>query len=284
MDDGTNKRITRVKKLNEDLRTKLEEQSEVLGVIIYGSFSENTPHQPTKHSDVDMEIVLKDEDYKKFLDNFRKWFETNFEPVLIETRVSALQKIFVTKDFVDLQFHVSKLSEFDEIDKRVMNYFHNGFTIYFDKTNSLQQKIDESIKPASEISLQQKFDKLNNGFWYFVQGTSAYIEKGQFWFGASGYWAWIYVALCKLLRIYYKKDVLENNPMKFLEKDLSPEIISRIQPLRNLETIDDLKDKMKLVVSIYSEFAQKIAKEENLNYDQNIENSVKEYISQYIEN
>ena len=92
MDDGTNKRITRVKKLIEDLRTKLEEQSEVLGVIIYGSFSENTPHQPTKHSDVDMEIVLKDEDYKKFLDNFRKWFETNFEPVLIETRVSALQK------------------------------------------------------------------------------------------------------------------------------------------------------------------------------------------------
>ena len=72
--------------------------------------------------------------------------------------------------------------------------------------------------------------------------------------------------------------------MKFLEKDLPPEIISRIQPLRNLETTDDLKDKMKLVVSIYSEFAQKIATEQNLTYDQNIENSVKEYISQYIEN
>ena len=283
MEQTEDKRVSRVRKLILGLREKLETIDEVLGLIIYGSFSENTPHQPSKYSDVDMEIVLKDKAYDSFLNNFRTWFETNFEPVLIETRVQALQKIFVTKDFVDLQFHISKLGDFDEINKRPMNYFPNGYTLYFDKTGLLQKKITISIKPAKEASRQQKFDRLNNGFWYFVQGTAPYIKKGQFWFGAAGYWAWLYVAFCKLLRMYYKKDVLENNPMKFIEKDLDSEVISRIQPLRNLETENDLKSKMQLLISLYSEYAKKISKRDNLTYDQNIEDIVKQHVSQYLE-
>lgn len=282
MDQLESDRVSRVKNLISGLKFKLEALDEVVGLIIYGSFSENTPHQPTKHSDVDMEIVLNDKAYEEFINNFRGWFETNFEPVLIETKVSTLQKIFVTRDFVDLQFHISKLSDFDEIDKRLMNYFPNGYTIYFDKTNSLQIKIDTSVKPGKEITRQQKFDRLNNGFWYFIQGTAPYVEKGQFWFGAAGYWAWMYVALCKLLRMYYKKDVLENNPMKFLERDLDPEIISRIQPLRNLETPDDLKSKMQLLILLYSEFAKKISESDHLIYDQNIEDLVKQHVGQYL--
>lgn len=276
-------RVKRIKDLLSNLKGKLELRGEVIAFIVYGSFSDSTANEPTKYSDVDVEIVVKDEEYEKFLSNFRVWFETNFEPILIETSVEHLQKIFVTKDFVDLQFHLSQLKEFDEIEKRLINYFPNGYTILFDKSGILENKIQSSLKLFQEKTPQQKFDELNNAFWYFVQGTSPYIERREYWFGAAGYWAWLYFILCKILRMYFKKEVAENNPMKQIEQDLNEEIIQRTQPLRNLETPQDLKEKMQLLISVYSEYANKISTEQNLKYDSNIENAVKQQIKQYLE-
>lgn len=282
MESSLEERIIRIKDLINQLKRKLEEQNQVISFIVYGSFSDNTDHQPTKYSDVDVEIIVENEIYREFLDKFRTWFENNFEPVLIETHVGHLQKIFVTQDFLDLQFHISKLEDFDSIDERPINYFPNGYSILFDKSNSLENRIKNSLKPSSEESPQQRLDDLNNSFWYFIQGTAPYIERKEYWFGAAGYWAWLYVILCKLLRIYFDKEAAENNPMKHLEQDLDEEIIAKIQPLRNLETIEDLKGKMQLLIDIYAEYIRKTAEKLKLIYNDNVENRVVEQIKQYL--
>lgn len=283
MEDLKNKRIGRIRSLLDGLNQKLEENSDVVAFFVYGSFSDKTDHEPTEYSDVDLEIVTTDKSYKEFIANFKTWFETNFETILIETHVAHLQKVLVTNDFITLEFHISHLSEFDEIDKRLINYFPNGYTLKFDKSNSLEDKIKKSIHPYQDKSLQQRLDELNSSFWFFIQGTSPYIERKEFWFGAAGYWAWLFGILCKVLRMYYDKEVAQNNPMKHIEQDLSEEIIQRIQPLRNLETPQDLKEKMKLLIEIYSEYVHKISQKENLTYDDHIENTVKKYVKQYLD-
>ncbi len=278
---STQEKVNLATKLIDDLRQELEKEDAVVAFIVYGSYSDKSGHPPTEYSDVDLEIVVKDKTYEDFLKNFRDWFEKKFEPVLLETSVSHLNKILLTEDFLDLQFHISKLSDFEDIAKRELNYFPSGYTIFFDKSNSLEEKIKSSFKPTEEKTPQEKFDKLNNSFWYFVQGTSPYLKRKEYWFGAAGYWAWMYVILCKLLRMYYKKEV-DYNPMKHIEMALDSEVIEKIQPLRNLETPKELKTKMQLLIEIYTEYAHKINKESNLNYDSKLETEVKEHIRQYL--
>ena len=268
------KRLGRIRKLIKSLQDKTYSQDEVLAFIVYGSFSESSGHEPTEYSDVDLEIVVKDKNYKDYLNNFRSWFESNFEPVLIETKVGHLEKIFVTNDFVDLQFHITPLSDFDRIEKRAISYFPSGYTLSFDKTRQLDSKINASIKPKQLKTLQQKFDELNSAFWYFVLGIPPYFERREYWFAAAGYWAWLYVALCKLLRMYYKKEV-EYNPMKHIEQALNKDVVEKIQPLRNLETVDQMKHKMKLLMDIFSEYAHKLVKQEGLDYNPEIEEKVR---------
>ena len=147
MGSNISERLERIRKLIKSLQDKTYSQGEVLAFIVYGSFSEASDHKPTEYSDVDLEIVVKDENCKDYLNNFRSWFESNFEPVLIETSVGYLEKIFVTNDFVDLQFHITPLSDFDRIENRAINYFPNGYTLSFDKTSLLDNKIKASIKP-----------------------------------------------------------------------------------------------------------------------------------------
>jgi predicted nucleotidyltransferase len=278
---ASNDKISHARSLIENLEKELKKENAVLAFIVYGSYSDKNDHQPTGYSDVDLEIIVKDEAYKQFLKNFRSWFEEKFEPVLLETSVSHLNKIFLTKDFLDLQFYISKLSEFDNLEERELNYFPSGYTIHFDKTDTLDEKIKSSLQPFEELLLQVRFNKLNNAFWYFVQGTTPYLRRREYWFAAAGYWAWLYVILCKIIRIYYGKEV-EDNPMKHIEQALPNEIIDKIQPLRNLETPDELKTKMQLLVDIYSEYAQKISKEHQLNYNTKLETEVREYIKQYL--
>lgn len=275
-------KINHAMKLIDELKKKLEKEDAVVSFIVYGSYSDKSDHPPTEYSDVDFEIVAKDDKYKKFLDNFRGWFENKFEPVLLETSVSHLNKIFLTEDFLDLQFYISRLSEFDSLEKRELDYFPSGYKILFDKSNSIEEKIQFSLKPAEEKTPQEKFDRLNNSFWYFVQGTSPYLKRKEYWFAASGYWFWLYMILCKLLRMYYKKEV-DYNPMKHIEKALGAEVIERIQPLRNLQTPEELKTKMRMLTDIYTDYAHKISKELNLKYNTNLEARVKEYIKQYLE-
>lgn len=274
-------RIDRVEKLINDLKNNTEKQEKVIGFIVYGSYSEASDHKPTVYSDVDLEIIVRDEAYDKYLVNFRNWFETNFEPILIETSLNHLEKIFVTNDFLDLQIHITPLSEMDKIDKRELNYFPNGYTILFDKSNSIENKIRTSIKPKKKESFQRKFDKLNNRFWYFVQGISPLIERKEYWFGAASYWAWLYVNLCQLLRIYFRKEV-EYNQLKHIEEVLEPNILEKIQSLRNLQTPQELKNKMKLLIEVYSEYVNKLTLEFNLKYDPKIEKSVKQQIKKYL--
>lgn len=282
MEEKLQQRTARVNKLIEDLKLKLETLEEVVTFIVYGSYSESTDHQPTLYSDVDLEIIVKDENYEKYLENFKAWFESNFEPVLIETRLGHLEKIFVTSDFVDLQFHITRLSDMDRINSRQLNYFPNGYSILFDKTNIIEQKIQNSLQPKRDKTDQQKFDELNSSFWYFVQGTAPYITRGEYWFGASGYWVWLYFLLTRAIRIYYHKEVAENNPLKHIEKDLPEEVLKEIQPLRNLETVNDLKNKMKLLIDVYSRYAQKINQENDLSYDPKIEDSVRVQVAHYL--
>ena len=272
------RRLSRIQKLIKSLQDKTYSQDEVLAFIVYGSFSESSDHKPTEYSDVDLEIVVKDENYKDYLNNFRNWFERRFESILIETSVGHLEKIFVTNDFVELQFHFTPLSDFDRIEKRVINYFPNGYTLSFDKTSRLDDKIKASIKPKQLKTLQQKFDELNSAFWYFVLGIPPYFERREYWFAAAGYWAWLYVALCKLLRMYYKKEV-EYNPMKHIEQALNKDVVERIQPLRNLETVDQMKHKMKLLIDIFSEYAHKLVKQEGLDYNPEIEEKVRNKVA-----
>ena len=277
MGSNISERLERIRKLIKSLQDKTYSQGEVLAFIVYGSFSEASDHKPTEYSDVDLEIVVKDENCKDYLNNFRSWFESNFEPVLIETSVGYLEKIFVTNDFVDLQFHITPLSDFDRIENRAINYFHNGYTLSFDKTSLLDNKIKASIKPKQQKTSQQKFDEINNAFWYFVLGIPPYFERKEYWFAAAGYWAWLYVALCKLLRVYYKKEV-EYNPMKHIEQALDNDVIERIQPLRNLETVDEMKHKMNMLIDIFSEYTHKLIKQEALDYNPEIEEKVKNRI------
>ena len=122
---------------------------------------------------------------------------------------------------------------------------------------------------------------MNSAFWYFIQGTAPFIARGEYWFASAGYWAWLNTALCKLIRMYYKKDV-EYNPMKHIEKALDKEVISELQPLRNLETVEDLKKKMRLLMDIYNKYAQKISKEQNLSYNKDVGVKVKEYTKQFL--
>lgn len=282
MEIPTKNRISRIKNLINKLSERLKQQDKVIGFIVYGSFSDDTKHKPTKYSDVDVEIVIKNEVYKEYLNEFRGWFENNFEPVLIETHVAHLQKIFVTNDFVDLQFHISKSDDFDRIEERSMNYFPNGYSILFDKSNSLEGKIKKSLKPASKKSSQQKFDELNNSFWYFILGATPFIKRKEYWSGGAAYWAWLYVFLCKLLRIYYGKEIAENNPMKHIEQDLGKEIIKEIQPLRNLEKPEDIKEKTWLLIKIYTKYARKTSQKLGLTYNRTIEDGVVEQIKQYL--
>ena len=277
MGSNISERLERIRKLIKSLQDKTYSQGEVLAFIVYGSFSEASDHKPTEYSDVDLEIVVKDENCKDYLNNFRSWFESNFEPVLIETSVGYLEKIFVTNDFVDLQFHITPLSDFDRIENRAINYFPNGYTLSFDKTSLLDNKIKASIKPKQQKTSQQKFDEINNAFWYFVLGIPPYFERKEYWFAAAGYWAWLYVALCKLLRVYYKKEV-EYNPMKHIEQALDNDVIERIQPLRNLETVDEMKHKMNMLIDIFSEYTHKLVKQEALDYNPEIEEKVKNRI------
>lgn len=277
MNSDISERIGRIQKLIKSLQDKTYSQEEVLAFIVYGSFSKASDHEPTEYSDVDLEIVVRDENYKDYLNNFRSWFESNFEPVLIETKVGHLEKIFVTNDFVDLQFHITPLSDFDRIEKRAINYFPNGYTLSFDKTDLLDNKIKASVKPKQQKTLQQKFDELNNAFWYFVLGIPPYFERKEYWFAAAGYWAWLYVALCKLLRMYYKKEV-EYNPMKHIEQALNNDVVERIQPLRNLETVEQMKSKMNLLMDIFSEYSHKLVKEDALDYNPEIEVKVRKRV------
>jgi len=274
-------RITQIRNQISDLSSKLIQVDSVLSVIIYGSFSEASDHQPTKYSDVDLEIVVKDHDYNDFIENFRDYFEKNVDKILIETSVSYLQKVFVTYDFVDWQFHISKLSDFDNIDKREINYFPNGYRILFDKSCSIFKKIQDSTKPVSEIKLNDKLNRLNNAFWYFVQGTSPFIKRKEYWFAAAGYWAWLFNCLCKLLRIYYDKEV-EYNSMKHIETALPTEIINKIKPLRNLEKPRDLKDKMNLIIKIFSEYIKMTYDKNDIKYDSEVENLVRKQIKKYL--
>jgi predicted nucleotidyltransferase len=269
------KRIERINSLIKKLKERLGQEDEVIAFIIYGSFSDSSDHQPTLYSDVDLEIVVKDEQYQEYLNNFKSWFEANFETVLIETSVSHLQKIFVTNDLVDLQFHISRFSDFDKLDKRELNYFPSGYSVYFDKSSQLNSKIKASLKPFEARKPQEEFDKLNNAFWYFILGTVPYIVRSEYWFAAAGYWAWLYVILCKLLRFYYKKEV-EYNPMKHIEGALPKEVIEKIKPLRNLETKEDLMAKMQILIDVYSEYARKISKEHDLTYIEDVEKKVKQ--------
>ncbi|MBU1256060.1 aminoglycoside 6-adenylyltransferase, partial [Patescibacteria group bacterium] len=209
--------------------------------------------------------------------------EKELEPILIDTSVSHLQKIFVTNDFINLEFHISIASDFDHIDKRDLNYFPNGYSILFDKSGLLNNKIVNSIQPSQDISQQEKFDKLNNSFWFFVQSTAPFIERGEYWFAAAGYWVWMYVKLCTLLRMYSNTEV-SYNPMKHIEEILNPEIITEIQPLRNLENPSDLKNKMRLLINIYSKYAKKTANLNSLTYTSKQENKVKEYVNKYLAN
>jgi predicted nucleotidyltransferase len=282
MKSSLENRIDRVKGLINKLNELLEQHDQVIGFIVYGSFSDNTGHKPTKYSDVDLEIIVKDEAYKDFLGKFRGWFESNFEPVLIETHVTHLQKIFVTNDFIDLQFHISKIEDFERIEERSLDYFPNGYSILFDKSNALEGKIKSSLAPALEKTPQQKFDELNSSFWYFIQGTTPFIKRKEYWFCAAGYWAWLYVILCKLLRMYFGKEVKEDSPIKHIEQDLDKEILKKIQPLKNLETPQDLKAKTQLLINIYIEYANKVSEKYKLNYTPNVEKLVLMQIKQYL--
>lgn len=282
MDPALEKRINRIKALKDSLHSKLQEHEHVIGLIVYGSFSDDTDHQPTKYSDLDLEIIVDNVAFKDFLKDFKHWFEENFEPILIETRVAHLNKIFVTHDFVDLQFHISKLEEFDRIDERPINYFPNGYSLIFDKSDSIQAKINEYVEPISKKTEQQKFDELNSSFWYFVQGITTYIERQEYWFCAASCWAWLYVILGKLLRIYFEKEIGENNPFKHFEHDLEPEIVQKIQHLRNLETPNDIKAKMQALIDIYMEYIRKVAEKKGLIYDTHVEIEVIKHVEQYL--
>jgi hypothetical protein len=275
-------RVSSIKDQIKKFSDKLNELDEVLSLIVYGSFSEASDHLPTKYSDVDLEIVVEDASFDNFIQNFKPLFEQNAGKVLIDTSVSHLQKIYVTYDFVDWQFHISRISDFDNIDKREMNYFPNGYTIVFDKSDSISNRIQNSIKPDIEVKIEDKLNKLNNAFWYFVQGTSPFIERGEHWFAAAGYWAWLFNSLCTLLRIHYEKEV-KYNPMKHIETALPNEVIKRIEPLRNLEKQQDLKDKMNLIIDVFSEYIKLTYDKNTVVYDFEIENLVKKQVRQYLD-
>lgn len=276
------KRINRIQALISKLQSKTKKQEEVLGFIVYGSFSKASDHEPNEFSDVDLEIVVKDDAYAKYLENFRSWFEENFEPVLIETSVSHLNKILVTKDFVDLQLKITPFSDFDRIDKRELNYFPNGYDLAFDKTGILESKIKSSLEPTEEIPTEERISKFNTKFWYFVAGIPPYFEREEWWFAAAGYWAWLYVALCKLLRMCYGKNV-EYNPMKHIEQVLPKAVLDQIQPLRNLETPKELKSKMKRLIEIYSKHIRMLYKKNSLAYDPSVENAVLARVAGFLE-
>ena len=182
---------------------------------------------------------------------------------------------------MDWQFHISKFSDLDNIDDREINYFINSYDVIFDKTGSVVNKIEDSVKPISEIDIYDKLNKLNNSFWYFVQGTAPFIKRREYWFAAAGYWAWLFIYLCKLLRIYYDKEV-QYNPMKHIETALPKDIIHRIEPLRNLEKDKDLKEKMNLIIQIYSEYIKKVYTKNKIKYNTEIENLVRKQIKQYL--
>jgi predicted nucleotidyltransferase len=278
---NVSKRIERIQELIKSLQTKTFAQEEVLAFIVYGSFSESSDHKPTKFSDVDLEIVVKAENYNEYLNKFRSWFETNFETVLIETSVGHLEKIFVTQDFVDLQFHISQLSDFNNIEKREMNYFPNGYTLSFDKTGKLDVKIKASLKLKVKKTPQQRFDELNNAFWYFALGIPPFFERKEYWYAASCYWAWLYSNLCKLLRMYYKVES-KSNPFKHIEEALNKDVIEQIQPLRNLETTDLMKQKMNFLMDLFTEYAHRIADENSLIYHPEIGEKVRRKIKPFL--
>ena len=66
--------------------------------------------------------------------------------------------------------------------------------------------------------------------------------------------------------------------MKHIEQALDNDVIERIQPLRNLETVDEMKHKMNMLIDIFSEYTHKLIKQEALDYNPEIEEKVKNRI------
>jgi predicted nucleotidyltransferase len=280
MSKTSSKRIERVRNLLADIKEKVASQEDVLALIIYGSFSGQSDHKPTEYSDIDLEIAVKDEKIEKYLENFRSWFEKNIEPVLIETSVGHIEKIIVTKDFVDLQFTITPFEDFDRIDKREINYFVNGYEIVFDRTGKLKNKIEKSLQ-LKETSLQNKFDKLNNKFWYFIQGITPYLKRSEYWYVASSLWHWSYEPLVSIIRLNFAKET-EYNQHKHLERTMTKKVLDEIEPLRNMEKNDDIKNKLMLLIKLYKKYAKLYTQKNFLVYDENIERRVLARVKEFI--
>jgi len=246
----------------------LQENSNVAGLVLVGSYARENGYQATEYSDLELYIIVRNEkaeDFEKeLLEIVNKLGQVVFS---YKNRWAGFSTVF--DDLFRLELPLAKLRELDSVFSRPIS---QTVKVLIDKTNGeLKKALDKRPKT---IDFQKSFEYQVLDAWYMLVAAVQYYKKGEIWSSRSVLQI-VMSSIIKLMELLQDPDLLllENNKRVelFLSK-LQINLLKKASPPYDKEQVYNA---LNHIIEIFSEISKKVAKKYNYEYKIEIENEIK---------
>jgi predicted nucleotidyltransferase len=174
------------------------------------------------HSDLDLYLITRDEDFKDFYDQRRAFMQLLGEPVFIEDFDIPNIVFYILADGTEGELGLGCESRFDDI--------HSGpYKVLLDKKGILTRVVFASRKPESAEQIE-KLRRLIYWFWHNLSHFITALGRGQLW--------WARGQLEELRRDCVNLARLRNN---FADADAGHEPYFKLETLMPVEQLSSLQ-------------------------------------------
>ncbi|MDO8570632.1 MAG: aminoglycoside 6-adenylyltransferase [Candidatus Daviesbacteria bacterium] len=250
------------------LKTELEKNSKIMGLVLAGSYARETIYKADPYSDMEAYIIVEDDQEEELQKELPEIVKN------LGTVVFSYQNLWagfstVFDDLFRLELPVIKRSDISSAFSRPKA---QEVKIIFDKTaGELQKVLDQ--RPET-LDFEKIFQDQITHFWYMAILAVQYFKKGEIYNSRNALQI-LQSSLIKLFELLQDPSILLLETNKRIEQFLSHEQIEILKQLSSSYDQDQIKKALIKILSIFSQTAQNVDKRYQYKYNQDIENQIK---------
>ncbi len=259
-----------------ELKSHLEKNPLVLGLVLVGSYAREDIYNATKYSDIEAYIIVKDRNYKKLEKKLPELVKRMGNVIFsYNNRWAGFSTLY--ENLLRLELPIVKLSELSSVFSRPKS---QTVKILIDNTNGKLQDILDSR--TENLDFEKLFKYEIEDSWYMLTAGAQYFKKGEL-FNAKNVLQIFQSSLIKLFELLETPDalLLESNKRveQFLNKD-QLKILKDLNP--NYDYIEIKKSLLKAFDSLL-EITEKVSRKYKYKYNRDLEEKIKPKIKSLLD-
>lgn len=260
------------------LTEKLKNNPYMLGLLLVGSHARKTIYKNTPYSDIEVYVIVKDEDAKKFESELPKIVKPLGKVIFsYKNQWAGFSTVF--ENLLRLELPVVKISEIPSVFSRPTA---QDVEILIDKTNGIIKKTLDN-RPKT-IDFEKVFINTTNDFWYMAVVAIQYYKKGEFWNARHAQEVSMIPSLIKFIEMLENPDLLLLESNKRIEQLISSKDITILKDVCPPYEKEKIKKCLQKNIEEFSKLSAIISKKFNYKYPVDMENKIASQLENLLDN